>query len=260
MGDGGFYNSCIFLEAASLLKIHKKLGHASAATISRVCIRAGKSISEELMLQTTRDCVFGRTESAPQVPRINRYQGTFMRDTVFSDVISPDSHRHGKPAILFVCAFSRFCIARFLSPMRPLSAIAVLLEVWDATMWIPSSLIVDSGRTFMGPEWKQVCDMFDMRIVTYPPRAHFQCGRAERHGAWISRSFEAMKRSPIFPADFPRSSLIGLCMHGRKSYPAESMPDCSVYVSYWACGFLGKLRNARTPRETELRDCPSTRS
>ena len=66
----------------------------------------------------------------------------------------------------------------------------------------PSSLIVDSGRTFMGPEWKQVCDMFDMLVATCPPRAHYQCGMAERHGALISRSFEAMKRSPIFPDDF----------------------------------------------------------
>ena len=60
----------------------------------------------------------------------------------------------------------------------------------------------------MGPEWKQLCNMFDMRIVTCPPRAHYQCGVAERHGALISRSFEAMEISPILPADFSDNHLL----------------------------------------------------
>ena len=148
------------LEATSLLRIHKQLGHDSASTISRVCKRAERSISEAASQQTILDCGCGRTESVPQVPRTNRYQSVAPGETVFSDAIYPDSRRQDKHAILFVGAFSRFCIVRFLPSMRPLSVITLLLGVWAVTFGMPPSSIVDSGRTFMGPEWKQVCDMF----------------------------------------------------------------------------------------------------
>ena len=71
------------IDAPSLLKIHKQLGHASAATISRVCRRAGETFSEASLLQTICDCGCGRIESAPQVPRVNRYQSTVVGEAVF---------------------------------------------------------------------------------------------------------------------------------------------------------------------------------
>ena len=60
--------------------------------------------------------------------------------------------------------------------MRLLSAIAAILEVCAVTMGMSSSLVVGSGRPVMGQERLQVCDMFDMRLITCPPRVHFQCG------------------------------------------------------------------------------------
>ena len=93
--------------------------------------------------------------------------------------------------------------------MRPLSEIAVLVEVCAVTMGMPSSLVVDSGRTFMGQERLQVCDMFVLRIVTCPFRALFQCGLAEWPGALFFRSFDAVKRYPITPASLSNRHLLG---------------------------------------------------
>ena len=103
---------------------------------------------------------------------------------MFSDIIYPDSHRQDRPAVIFVCSFSRFCVARFLDNLKHISAITILLEVWAIALGMPSTLIVEAGRSYMGSEWIQLCDMFDMRVVTCPPMAHFQCGVAENMVLW----------------------------------------------------------------------------
>ena len=196
------------LGSDEVLKLHKQLGHAPAATIIRVRMRAGRKVVGEDVLQTIPDCGGGRAEAAPQVPRLNRYQSISPGVTVFSDIIYPDSHRQDRPAVIFVCSFSRFDATRFLGNLKPISIITILLEVRAIAMGMPSTLIVDAGRSYMGSEWIQLCDLFDIRIVVCPPRAHFQCGVAERRGALASRSFEAMKRSPITSSDFSDRHLL----------------------------------------------------
>ena len=248
------------LDSNALLKVHKQLGHASAATISRICKHAGKTISEKDLLQVVRDCGCGRTEAPPQIPRINRYQCTEIGETVFADIIYPDSHRQNMPAILFVCAFSRFCLSRFVSSLKPLAIITILLEAWAVTMGMPASLVVDSGRNFMGPEWKQVCDLFDMRIITCPPRAHFQCGIAERHGALISRSFEAMKRSPLLSEDFSDHHLLACVCIAKNLTPLSHCPVAPSTLLTGRVDFLEKLRNVRCPSNAELEEFPSTKT
>ena len=89
----GAFLLCISLDSPSLLKTRKQLGHASAATISWVCKRDGKS--DETSPQVFRDCEDGRAESNPQAPRINRYQSMAIGETVFLVAISPNSPMAG---------------------------------------------------------------------------------------------------------------------------------------------------------------------
>ena len=102
---------CIPLDFPSLLKIHQQLGHASDATIYRVCKLAGESVSGETSPQVIRDYECGRVESNPKAPRIKSYQDMAIGETVFSDAIHPNSLQQDLPAILFSCDVSRFFIA-----------------------------------------------------------------------------------------------------------------------------------------------------
>ena len=221
------------LNSRDVLKLHKQLAHASDATIIRVCSRAGRNVVEKEVLQTIRDCWRGRAEAAPQVPRLNRYQAPSHGVAVFSDIIYPESHRRDRPEVISVCSFHRFCVARFLANSKPISAITILLEVWAIVLGMPSTLIVDAGRSYMGAERIQLCDMFDMRVVTCPPRAHFQCGVAGRHGALISRAFEAMKRSPIPGSDFSDRHLLACGCIAKNITPLSHCPPCSCHGAHW---------------------------
>ena len=241
------------LDSAEILKLHKQLGHAPSATIVRVCLRAGRKVVEKEVLQIIRDCGCGRAEAAPQVPRLNRYQSISPGVTVFSDIIYPDSHRQDRPAVILVCSFSRFCVTRFLANLKPISIITILLEVWAVAMGMPSTLIVDAGRSYMGPEWIQLCDLFDMRIVVCPPRAHFQCGVAERHGALVSRSFEAMKRSPILSSDFSDRHLLACVCIAKNITPLSHCPIAPATVLAGRTDFLEKLSKLFRLEETSLK-------
>ena len=85
--------------------------------------------------------------------------------------------------------------------------------------------------------------MFDSRIATCPPRAHFQFGLAERRGALISRSFEAAKRSPILSADFPDHHLLACVCVAKNLTPLSNPPIAPSTLLNRRVGFL---RNCAT--------------
>ena len=140
-----------------------------------------------------------------------------------------------------------FCVARFIDNLKPISAITILLEVWAIALGMPSTLIVDAGRSYMGSEWSQLRDLFDMRVVTCPPRAHFQCGVAERHGALASRSFDVTKRSPALNSELSDRHLLACVCIAKNITPLSHCPIAPASVSTGRTDFLDKLANTRAP-------------
>ena len=99
-----------------------------------------------------------------------------------------------------------------------------------------------------------------MRLTTCHHRARFQRGVAARHGALISRSFEAMKSTPISPSDFPDHRLFACVFIAKNLTPLSRCPVAPATILTGRVDFLEKLRNARTPGEREMQECASTRS
>ena len=113
-----------------------------------------------------------------------------------------------RPSIIFVCAFSRFAMSRFLLNVRPQTAASCLLNHWAPLMGAPNRIMVDHGTSFQGPAWSALSEIYGCLIVTAPRKAHYQIGVAERTLGLIKASFLAGWRGKIFTAGVSK-----ICYH-----------------------------------------------
>ena len=240
------------------VKLHRHLGHVPSSTVIRICKNAGKTVVASEVMQAVRDCNCGRAESHPQNPVISQYRGCSPGEIVFSDIIYPMAHQQDKPAILFVDSFSRFCVARFLPNIRPSSIIAILLEVWAIVMGMPNVLVVDSGRSYQGEEWRTICDLYNFVMVTAPTKAHYQCGLVEKHGSLISRAFEATVRASQSKLS---DALILACICVAKNTTALShCPIAPLTLLTGRTDYLERIMMTRKPSDCEIQGSDSLRA
>ena len=59
--------------------------------------------------------------------------------------------------------------------------------MWFQWAGSPSELIVDAGTEFNSEEFAQFVQMYNIKLSTISPEAHYQNGKSERHGAILQR-------------------------------------------------------------------------
>ena len=176
-------------------KLHIQFGHASVASLQRICRLAHYSVSEALLQRIVQNCSCLRSTGPDERPVVNRRVSTFPGQTVVTDTFFPeltDSQR--RPAVIFVCDFSKFAVAAFPPNMKPESYVNELLLRWIPLMGFPEVLLCDNATTFGGETWEALGHIFNMNIIPAPTKCPHQIGLAERHVAIIKQAYQSLSR------------------------------------------------------------------
>ena len=144
-------------DGRKLLKLHVQMGRDDSTLLHRMLTLSKQDVD----LNVIRDMIqkFGclRADSIRQAPRLNRYHSVAPGEEIFLDIHYPMSDEkedaRNCPAILRICAFSRFAMSRFLLNVRPRAVASCLLNHWVPLMGIPNRIMVDRGTSLQGPAW-----------------------------------------------------------------------------------------------------------
>ena len=136
------------MSASDILRTHILLGHAESGTLMRIFKLAGRKVDSTEVEKILDACKCERMGSYPENPVISKYSPGVPGGTIFTDVFYPESA--STPALLIVCAFSKFVCARFSNSLKPMALISILLNNWTCLFGMPESIICDMGNSFYG--------------------------------------------------------------------------------------------------------------
>ena len=123
------------------------------------------------------------------------------------------------PALLIVCAFTKFVCARFVNSLRPLSLIQILLNNWACLLGKPSSIVCDRGTHFQGPDWSALCSSYSIRMVLAPTGSHYQVGTVERQVELIKRTYRKVSATTELS---PKQDKLSLVCAARNITPSSA--------------------------------------
>ena len=130
-------------------KLHVHFGHASVASLLGICRLAHHPVLQSTLGKVVQRCSCLRPTGPDGRPIVNRRIIAFPGQAVVTDTFFPevaDSQR--RPAVLFVCDFSKFLVDAFLPNMKPESYVNELLLRWVPLMGFPSVMLCDNATTF----------------------------------------------------------------------------------------------------------------
>ena len=143
-------------------------------------------------------------------------------------------------------------MSRFIPSLRPTIIIDVLVVVWALAMGMPNVLVVDSGRSYQGEEWRQICDLYNFIVVTCPTKAHCQCGIAEKHGPIISRPFEATLRSKT--STLSEAQILARICVAENTTALSHCPIAPITLLTGRADYAGRMMNSRNPSTAEVQE------
>ena len=181
-------------EQTALIRCHRNLGHPSPEKLSTVLRQQGyrPAVARAALDLQCSVCQAG---SQPKGQRPSS-----LRDEMdFNDRISVDGVKwtnqkgqnfHFYHVVDWATNFQAACIA----PSRnSTDTIGNLITMWFSWAGSPAELFVDPGTEFQSDEFQEFVQQHNIKLITTAPEAHFQHGKAERHGAVLQhmlRKFE----------------------------------------------------------------------
>lgn len=175
-------------EQAAILRAHRNLGHPSPEKFSTI-LRPQGFRPEVVRAAIELKCSTCEATAEPKHAR----PSTLRDELDFNDRISIDgfswTNAQGKTFHVYhivdwSTSFQTACIA---PSSNTEDAITNIITMWFQWAGAPSELIVDAGTEFNSEEFMQFVQMYNIRHSTTSPEAHFQNGKAERHGSILQR-------------------------------------------------------------------------
>ena len=171
-----------------LAKIHKNLGHPSAERMSTIMLQQGFRPD---MVKAARNyqCSICIQNSQPKSAR----PGSLKDDMDFNDRISIDgltwtSNKGRTYHVYHVIDWATNFHMAHVAPSRTSEdAIQALMTMWLSWAGAPGEILVDAASEFNGEEFMNFLQSHNIKSTTISPEAHFQNGKAERHGAILDK-------------------------------------------------------------------------
>ena len=204
-------------------------------------------------------CACGRSSGPQEKPIISRYLTEYPGQAIVMDTFFPHEPEPGRfPAVIVVCNYSRFVMAKFLPSARPECYTAFLIDRWAMFSGFPQTILCDNSTTFGGPHWKAICHVFDMQLLPAPTRAAFQIGMVERHVGILKYGYKALARCNT--DHLSKNQLLSLACVARNMSPLISShltPLMIVTGRDHSYEFLGNVPHAQSWKGSD--DSPSAR-
>ena len=219
-------------EQMSLLRIHANLGHPSAAQMSIALRQQGYP---QTWIEAARDtsCSVCQMTQAPKIPR----PGSLKKDIDFNDKIAIDgvtwTNGKGKTFHFYhVLDLGTNYQSALPAPNRSSSnVISFLLQGWMNWAGPPNEICTDAAGEFVSDEFEQFLHRFNIKNHNIAPGAHWQQGRAERHGSVLQSMLT--KYDHDIPIDSYEELLQGLvqCTHAKNANSTRHgfSPDMLVF-------------------------------
>lgn len=170
-------------EQIALIRAHKNLGHPSPERLSSLLRQQG---FRPEVARAALDFKCSVCESLQQ-PKHSR-PSTIRDDSDFNDRICVDglkwTNAKGQNFHLYhvVDWSTNFHIARIAPNRSSSEAIRILCRSWLSWAGAPGAMLVDAGSEFNSEEFSEFAQAHNIKVTTTSAEAHFQNGKAERHG------------------------------------------------------------------------------
>eukprot|EP00435_Cladocopium_sp_Y103_P018806 s1370_g4.t1 len=195
-------------EQQLVAKIHKNLGHPSNERLCTLMLQQG---FRPEMIQAARHFQCSTCVQCSQ-PKHAR-PSSIKDDLDFNDRISIDgvqwTSSGGQSFHLYhvVDWATNFHMANVAPSRTTEDAIAALMNMWISWAGVPGEILVDAASEFNSESFAQFLQEHNIRSTTISPEAHFQNGKAERHGAILQHMLDKFHvEHPINNyADFQRA-------------------------------------------------------
>ena len=186
-------------EQQALLRAHRNLGHPSPERLSTILRQQGFR-AEVARAALQLKCSVCQESSQPKGHR----PSTLRDEMDFNDRISVDgftwTNSKGKNFHVYhVVDWATSFHSAAIAPSRgSTEAINNLITMWLSWAGAPGEMIVDAGTEFNSEEFANFVQQHNVKLTTISPEAHFQNGRAERHGAVLQHMLDRFdKEHPI---------------------------------------------------------------
>ena len=171
-------------DQASLLRMHANLGHPSAVQLS-VSLRQQGYPKSWIDAVKDMSCSVCQMKQAPRNPR----PSTLKSDLDFNDKIAIDgvtwTNSKGKTFHFYhvLDLGTNYQVAMSAPNRSTPNVISFMLQNWLNWAGPPNELCSDAAGEFMSEEFEQFLHKYNIKSHNIAPGAHWQQGRAERHGA-----------------------------------------------------------------------------
>ena len=171
-------------EQSALVRCHKNLGHPSPERLNTVLRQQGyrPEVAKAALEFRCSVCQAG-VQPKSQRPSSLRDEMDF-NDRISMDGVKWTNHQgqnfHFYHVVDRATNYQAACIAPSRSTTDTISNIT---NMWFSWAGAPSEMVVDSGTEFQSEEFRDFVQRYNIKLITTAPEAHYQNGKAERHGA-----------------------------------------------------------------------------
>lgn len=217
--QGTLFKSLTKEEQLALIRAHKNLGHSHAEKFSSI-IRQQGFRPEVARAALEMRCSVCQTQRAPKPGT----PGTLRDELDFNDRIHVDgftwtnSQEKGFHVYHFVDSATSFQVA-CVSPSRAADAfLECFVQYW--LMWAgpPHEMIVDAGTELNSEEVTNFVQANNIRLSTISTEAHFQNGRAERHGLILQNMLTKYEKEHAIHTYHDLKQGLWWCVQAKNAY------------------------------------------
>jgi hypothetical protein len=174
---------------AVLRRIHVNTGHSSSAAMCRQLATAGAS-GQALMGARGLRCQVCFRMRPPRQPKPSKHwKAKRFNDRVMCDIIYPKDVAGVTYIFLsMVDDATTLHVLKHLDNREPHTLIQAMVDAWFTPFGLPDELLLDAEGGWVADKFAEFIGISGLKVRFVPADAHWQLGKAERHGfavMWI---------------------------------------------------------------------------
>ena len=176
-----------------LRRIHVNLGHPGTEALVRHLAQAGAAGEALLAAKHLQCSICARTKppSAARPTKVyqaRRFNDRLVMDIVFIRDVTSTMHTF----LSQVDDGTTYQVLDLLETRSSEEATTVLARGWFKFFGFPDEMLLDAEGALRGWDFEQLCAQAGVKVRFVPPDAHYQLGKAERHGQAVKHIMQRL--------------------------------------------------------------------
>ena len=222
-------------------RLHTNLGHPSTSAMVRHLSAAGAS---DMSIQAAKHlrCEVCRRVQPPREPRptkvvtTRRFNDKLGLDILWLKDISGKTY----PYLSQVDQGTCYHACSYLGHRSEETTVAALVNGWFTFFGVPDEIVLDADGAFRGFRFEHLQAQSSVKVRFVPPDAHYQMGRAERHGQTVKHMVRRLVSQFAPTSSDELSLLVAMSTTAKNSLMNKSGSS----PAQWVCGQNPRLPGA----------------